>query len=234
MTLPPVALDRALAEAGDGVFVVDPSGRIVFWNRAAEKIMGYTAREVLRRRCCDVFVGRDDRDNRLCYRGCQVLALVGLGEPVQHFDMRTRTRAGRPIWINVSVLRLPVTDGPGPLTVHLFRDVTATKELLTLVHERLAAAEGRSGPAAETVLTRREVEVLRLLADGLDTHEIAARLHVSRATVRNHVQHILERLGVHSRLEAVAYAYRHRLFAPAPGPTAAPPPGSTTTARPRS
>jgi two-component system nitrate/nitrite response regulator NarL len=41
---------------------------------------------------------------------------------------------------------------------------------------------------------------------------MAERLHVSPATVRNHVQHILEKLGVHSRLEAAAFATRYRLL----------------------
>jgi DNA-binding NarL/FixJ family response regulator len=61
-------------------------------------------------------------------------------------------------------------------------------------------------------LTRRELEVLRLLATGVNTKGAAEKLHVSPATVRNHVQNIFGKLGVHSRLEAVAYANRHRLL----------------------
>jgi two-component system nitrate/nitrite response regulator NarL len=82
---------------------------------------------------------------------------------------------------------------------------------MRLVHERLAAAAGRQDAAAQT-LTRREIEILRLLASGLRTTDIVERLHVSRATVKNHVQGILAKLGVHSRLEAVAYANRHRML----------------------
>ena len=206
-----VGLDQALERTGDGAFVINGESRILSWNRAAEKILGYPAREVIGRRCCDIFDGRDEHDNRLCYQGCHVMALVGMGEAVQNFDMRTRTKAGHAAWINVSIL--PVTNGrPGSgLTVHLFRDVTATKELLALVHERLAKAAGREAPEAET-LTRREVEVLRLLAVGVKTREAAERLHVSPATVRNHVQNVLTKLGAHSRLEAVAYATRNRLL----------------------
>jgi two-component system nitrate/nitrite response regulator NarL len=55
------------------------------------------------------------------------------------------------------------------------------------------------------------VEVLRLLADGRSTKAVAEALHVSPATVRNHVQNVLAKLGVHSRLEAVAYASKHRM-----------------------
>jgi DNA-binding NarL/FixJ family response regulator len=61
-------------------------------------------------------------------------------------------------------------------------------------------------------LTRREVEILHLIATGLNTKDAAERLHVSPATIRNHVQNILGKLGAHSRLEAVAYATRNRLI----------------------
>ena len=206
------SLDQTLARAGDGVFAVR-DGRIVLWNRAAEKILGYAAREVVSRPCCDVFVGHDDRGNRLCYQGCHVMTLVKLGEAIQSFDMKTRTKTGHPVWLNVSILAVP-DDTPGTtVTVHLFRDVTATKELLTLVHERLAATADRdNGVDTTSVLSRRELEVLRLLAAGLNTKSAAERLHVSPATIRNHVQNLFGKLGVHSRLEAVAYASRHRLL----------------------
>jgi two-component system nitrate/nitrite response regulator NarL len=60
-------------------------------------------------------------------------------------------------------------------------------------------------------LTPREREVLMLLADGLDTGGIAARLSVTHTTARTHISNILAKLQVHSRLEAVAFAYRHGL-----------------------
>lgn len=210
------ALEHALMRAGDGVCAVGPDGRITLWNRAAEKILGYTGRDVMGHPCCDVFAGHDDDGNRLCYRGCHVATLVTMGEAVQSFDMRTRTKAGRPVWLNISILTVSTDDGGSAdriTTVHLFRDVTATKEMLTLIQERLAAkSEREAGVDPAAVLSRRELEVLRLLAVGLNTRAAADRLHVSPATVRNHVQNLFAKLGVHSRLEAVAYASRHRLL----------------------
>jgi PAS domain S-box-containing protein len=207
------SLGHALTRAGDGVCVVGPDGHIVLWNRAAEKTLGYTAREIIGRPCCDVFVGHDDDGNRLCYQGCHVMKLIDMGEPIQSFDMKTRSKAGHPVWLNVSIVVVPDAGPGGPVTVHLFRDVTATKELLTLVHERLTAtAEREAGVHHDGVLSRRELEVLRLLAIGLNTRAASERLHVSPATVRNHVQNLFAKLEVHSRLEAVAYASRHRLL----------------------
>jgi PAS domain S-box-containing protein len=57
-------------------------------------------------------------------------------------------------------------------------------------------------------LTPRQVEVLRLLQRGCSTDDIARQLHLSTETVRNHVRHLLRALGVHTRLEAVAFASR--------------------------
>jgi len=93
--------------------------------------------------------------------------------------------------------------------MHLFRDITATKELLNLVKERCAPP---GAPAVDVSLTRRELEILKLLAVGENTKAAAERLHVSPATIGNHVQNILAKLGVHSRLQAVAYATTHRLL----------------------
>jgi DNA-binding CsgD family transcriptional regulator len=59
---------------------------------------------------------------------------------------------------------------------------------------------------AHHALTPRQAEVLRLLEHGRSTDQIAEELHLSRETVRNHIRHLLQALGVHSRLEAVALA----------------------------
>ncbi len=88
-------LDEAFARTADGTFAIGPDGRIALWNRAAEKMLGYSAREAIGRPCRDLFVGYDDSGNRLCYQGCHVMSLVKMGDPGQSFDMRTRTTAGR-------------------------------------------------------------------------------------------------------------------------------------------
>jgi PAS domain S-box-containing protein len=204
------ALGQALAQAGDGAFAIGPDGRVALWNRAAERILGWSAKEVLGRPCCDVLTGADVDGNRLCYQGCHVMSLVKQGEPVQHFEMRTRNKAGKSVWLDISILEAPSTSGGRPLTVHLFRDVTATRELLDLVRERLTSPAS-SNVIGASPLTKREVEILQLMASGANTKSLAERLHVSPATIRNHAQNIFTKLDVHSRLEAVAWANQHRL-----------------------
>jgi DNA-binding CsgD family transcriptional regulator len=63
-----------------------------------------------------------------------------------------------------------------------------------------------SGLAAATSLTRREREVLRLFAGGASTRDIAERLVISPATVRTHLDRIIARLGLHSRVELATWA----------------------------
>jgi DNA-binding NarL/FixJ family response regulator len=69
-------------------------------------------------------------------------------------------------------------------------------------------ATGRAWPRHYGELTKRETEVLALLADGCSNEEIAKRLVVSRRTAEHHVAHILSKLGLRSRAEAAAYAVR--------------------------
>ena len=61
-------------------------------------------------------------------------------------------------------------------------------------------------------LTDREMEVLRLVARGLNNRDIARQLFISENTVKNHIRNILEKLQLHSRMEAVVYAVREKLL----------------------
>ena len=76
--------------------------------------------------------------------------------------------------------------------------------------KQMSRPERQTGPALR--LTERELDVLRLVAQGHSNKEIAARLFISENTVKNHVRNMLEKLQLHSRMEAVMYAVRENLL----------------------
>jgi DNA-binding NarL/FixJ family response regulator len=83
------------------------------------------------------------------------------------------------------------------------------------IAQRVAAARERGASRAPIEqLTPRELEVLRALSEGLSSREICDRLYIAPNTLRTHVQNIMGKLRVHSKLEAVAFALRHRLVEP--------------------
>ncbi len=214
---------QMLANAADGAFVIDEDQRIVFWNQTAQELLGYTADEAVGLACYEVLNGCDEDKHQVCCRDCYVAVTALAGESVTNYDVAARTKSGELRWLNVSTLVLPAADGnSASLIIHLLRDATPEKKNQQFIRQMLETASQlqQAFPAAppitppETppqVLTGREREVLSLLARGLSTGDIAATLSISASTARNHVQNILNKLEVHSRLEAVAYAFEHGL-----------------------
>lgn len=211
-----------LAQSDTPAVATDVAGHILFWNRAAERLLSRPGREALGRRCYDVLGGRDVFGNRLCHENCAVVSMSRKGEAVQGFEMVLG--APREQALNVTILKIPGARPELFTLVHLFQPIDRASRL-TRALERLGATraaavpeEGRApaaggGPLAarsqSPPLTDREKEILRWVAGGLQNKEIAQKLGISLATVRNHVHNVLEKLGVHSKLEAVSLAFRH-------------------------
>ena len=86
----------------------------------------------------------------------------------------------------------------------------ASKLLTEFAAMSKRADERRQVPAPR--LTEREMEVLTLVAEGLNNRDIGQRLFISENTVKNHIRNILEKLHLHSRMEAVVYAVREKLL----------------------
>jgi PAS domain S-box-containing protein len=218
-------LFHSLSNTGDGAFVIDKHHRIIFWNQAAEEILQYSAEEAIGRSCYEILGGRDEHGNTLCQRYCLVAIGIKRGDVVPNMDVKVRTKTGEVRWLNVTTFAYPVKDdATGRVIVHLYRDATKrknhqhfVKQVLSASEQLLQDEEPQSIPSIhkepqEGRLTAREWQVLKQLAHGLDTNGIANTLTISQSTVGNHVQNILVKLGVHSRLEAIAYAYQNGLI----------------------
>jgi len=213
-----------LAGMADGVFAVDDEQRIILWDRAAEELLGVTAQEALGRYCYEVIPGRDELGCRLCHRACRDLAMAERGETIPTHDLLALTKEGQQVWLNVSHLVVPLERSDRFAIVHIFRDVSQRKAMERFVQQlssglaefsgprRPDASQRPSPPAPVEPLTPRELQVLKLMAEGFGTRAIAEKLCVSPSTVGNHIQSLLSKLRVHSRLEAVALAFRLHLF----------------------
>lgn len=217
-------LRELLDRAADGAYIVDQDQRIAAWNKSAEKILGFTAQEIVGMNCFAILAGHTDGGCVVCRRGCLPFTAGRRGELVPSFDAQMRTANGYPLWVNVSVIAVPTTDSSDEpdAVIHLFREVEAKKRAETFAKDvvgwvrqlRLEASESVISDTrpADVGLTEREIQVLRQLSHGADTDTIAKQLVIDRSTVRNHIQRILHKLGVHSRLEAVTYAREHGLL----------------------
>ena len=155
--------------------------------------------------------GRDAAGNLTCGEFCTVRNHARRCEPVNHFELRTKTRAGDPVWLDVSGVALGWGPDAPVAWMLLFRDVTASHEIEGNFQEKVTASSARLQRPSPGKLTRRELEILRFMKEGTATETIADRLSISRSTVQNHIQNIFTRLDVHNRLEAVAVANRSGL-----------------------
>jgi PAS domain S-box-containing protein len=217
-------LFQALANAADGAFIIDEDQRIIYWNQSAEEILGHTYDEVTGRPCYEILAGHDERGGLICREHCRV-AVAGLaGGAVTSFDAGVHTKSDDECWINMSTFTFPIDDkGASPGLVHLLRDVTQKKQNEQLIYQILEATKNlqhkdlsqaalpASAQQSASDLTGREREVLSVLAQGFSTRDIARSLSISPSTARNHIRNILQKLQVHSRLEAVVYALEHGL-----------------------
>lgn len=212
-------LIESLRNFADGAFVIDESMRIVYCNKVAEAILGFDNQDIVGQFCYQLLHGYDDGMHLVCKARCQVARMALNSKPVPNYDIQITTNYGIKRWLNMSVLTYRTGNtNEKKVIVHLFHDLNHKK-----VNERILTQTIGMGSCDQDIptksrsemglhlkqLTPRERETLALLAKGHGTSEISDRLSISQNTARNHVQHILQKLQVHTRLEAVAYINKH-------------------------
>jgi PAS domain S-box-containing protein len=216
-----------LCNTGDGVYIVDSNRHIVRWNKAAEKILKYAESDVLNHDCFRVISGRVSPDRPMCGPNCKIYANVLKGSPQKSFDLWTQAHDGEQLWLNVSIVAPTAMDEP--FVAHIFRDVTREKRTglaldqflnhlgsggirqeiaAEVLDKNLAGSNSTAMNRSSVALSNREIEVLTLLAEGLSTKSLAQKLSISHFTARNHIQNILVKLDLHSKAQAVSYAFK--------------------------
>lgn len=202
----PTVFDRA----ADGVFAVDSGGRIVYWNGACETLLGYSSSEVEGAACCRLLGGIDSARASVCGPRCAVSRLAREKGAVPDFDISFLKKDGKRVWVNAGAVRVGNGSGDGAV-VHILRPLGAEHVMTRLGHLSQEDVRGTT-PQGGRDLSRRELQIIRLMADGRGTRGSAEDLSISAATVRNHVKSIFSKLGVHSRAEAVGCAMRNKLI----------------------
>jgi len=217
-----------LCNTADGVYIVDANKHIVRWNKGAEKLLKYSESDVFDRECHQVIAGKLSLDKPLCGQNCRIHAGALKGAAQKNFDIWTHTHDGEPIWLNVSIISSPNADSP--FLAHILRDITKEKQTGMALdrfitdlgnHSFISGGNSEQIPSANyadtgctvpnrptVALSSREVEVLTLLAEGLSTKGLAEKLEISHFTARNHIQNILVKLNLHSKAQAVSYAFK--------------------------
>ncbi len=193
---------RALADGTPAAFATDQDDRIVFWNRGAVRLLNREPDEVLGRRAHRVFRERDLFAHGL--RGMNVTLLMIPGRRSHLFTVVHILQA-------LDEQTLPTAAREAAST-----SSSSSRSFAPPVPLRLAVPD-------RPPLTSRERQILELIATGLQNKEVARELQISSVTVRNHVQNILAKLDVHSKLEAVSLAYRRAwVSSPARGVSTSP------------
>ncbi len=213
-----------LDNMADGVFIVDGTLRIRMWNEAAEEILGFRRGDVQGQFCEQLLQGTNEEGNLICSKHCKVLNMARKSKAISSYDTQVRTSQGKKSWLNMSIIVFKSgQNGKDLMIAHIFRDISQKKDDEIVFNQILEKARSYQEKSAGIKndndsnnvvekLTRRQHEVLTLLARGYNTHEIADRLSISQYTVRNHIQLIFQKFQVNNRLEAVAFALKNGLL----------------------
>lgn len=207
-----------IADSKLPAYGMDRNDRIVYWNDGAEKILGWKPEEVLGKACFDVLAGRDVFGNVYCSHDCGAVKTAAEGEDPRPFLLDVRKKGTGTVKIVVRTMALPETGPRFSCLMHFIEAEGETAEpILKALRETVREGGGASFdgpvPAPEasisvSPLTAREREIVLLLSNGYAALNIAAKLNLSHATVRNHIQNVLRKLDVHSQVEAVALSFR--------------------------
>jgi DNA-binding CsgD family transcriptional regulator len=194
---------------GVATWVSNPNGLVIYMNQRAETLLGKEPGGAVGHPCHEMIAGRAPDGGPRCQHNCEITKMIRNGEEVEPYTVRINGDEGDEgdeHWLQLLVIPYTSREGSDHIAHCAFR--VDRSHLIQSYLDRVAARTpvnvDRNFHIKESRLSKRECEVLELLAEDQNLYEIAEQLNVSYYTVRNHVQHILGKMGVHSTLEAVA------------------------------
>jgi len=199
-----MSAEKVVANTWTPAFSRGVDGVITVWNRRAEKLFAVPAESVVGRRCHEVMAGRDMFGNDYCCAECASWRMAASGRQVHPYRLTVMEDGGRKLELRVSILAVSGPDGPE--LVHLIESVFGGGAF-SVVSDKIDEDERECGCGGHK-LTRCELQVLRHLAVGNSNEEIGRQLLISRAAVRDHIVHCLQKLEVNSSMEAISVARR--------------------------
>ena len=191
---------------GVATWVSDADGLVIYMNQRAERLLGKEPGAAVGRPCHEMIKGHNPDGGIRCQHNCEITRMVRVGEEVEPYTLRINSDEGEERWLQLLVIPYADSRGSDRIAHCAFRIDRShiIQSYLDRVAARTPVNADRRFNLDESGLSKREREVLELLAEDQNLYEIAEKLNVSYYTVRNHVQHILVKMGVHSTLEAVA------------------------------
>lgn len=210
---------KLLEGTAEAAFVVTLEGEICFWNRAAERLFGYTAADVLNDTCHRILRGRDSLGAVVCMGECSVQHCAAQGRDISAFDLEVSTRSGQRIWVSISTIVFEDSRLHRRLIAHLAHDITERKvieqafeRMVDLSKQVISMGNGKAALAPVELLSEQERRILKLFADAKNSAQVARELGITLPTLRNHLHAVNQKLRTHNRLEAVLHAMKRGLI----------------------
>lgn len=212
------AFQQLFQHSSDAVFGINHSSKIVYWNNACKAMLGWDTGDVCGQQCSQVLNGSDLLGKPFCGPNCPISKKWSSKKTYSDFDLVINNKQNDSTWVNIGIYYVPSNYRDEAKGVDVFfslRPVSCQRLLQRMVNET------HNNNTKEQLLDRfslttREVDVLRLAIQGMNSKHIAEQLYICPATVKNHFKNIYAKLEVHSRAEAIMVALNHGIL-PHPG-----------------
>ncbi len=204
----------------DAMLAIDGRQRVAIWNQACENLTGISAVQAIGNPCHEILRGHEPSGRAFCGANCPLSQLARGGPPPSTFSMRISAKGGGRIQVNVDTMLMPSPDQQEWMVVHVMRRghckssagyFDRADAVNDIGNEERQKEMDEHASRGLCLLSERERQILRLLTHGQSTDAISGHLHISMTTVRNHIQRLMAKMNVHSRIEAVTCAQRHNL-----------------------